>query len=203
MMKKLKIKKCVNSCISRLKKKYPLFLIIVISLVMWWIGWISRGFKFIRWDTVNYGSVAEWFSGIGTIIAIFSSFYFFKEENEPRISIVNAYLGGNKIFITAINSGRAPIYIKFGRFQFPGSKEIHSSEKIMKDPFVKLNPGENYEVLSYTADEILSLLDDTLKVKTTYFKAVYSANNYKLFSKEFTITNGRFGGHINKKAKWG
>src|SRR5699024_11767625 len=34
MMKKLKIKKCVNSCISRLKKKYPLFLIIVISLVM-------------------------------------------------------------------------------------------------------------------------------------------------------------------------
>src|SRR5699024_1469717 len=108
MMKKLKIKKCVNSCISRLKKKYPLFLIIVISLVMWWIGWISRGFKFIRWDTVNYGSVAEWFSGIGTIIAIFSSFYFFKEENEPRISIVNAYLGGNKIFITAINSGRAP-----------------------------------------------------------------------------------------------
>lgn len=194
-MKKSKILKFISKIFKGLKNKnVTLYKVVIIALIMWWIGWITRGFKFIKWENMDYGDVAEWFSGLGTIIAILSSFYFFREENEPSLSISYSYFGNSKILLTATNNGRIPISVKFFGFQLPGDGTGYSKENFIAEEYEKLMPGESYKLIVYSVDEILKLFGNNIKGKSACFKATYFTNTHKMFSKDFTITNGGFGG---------
>ncbi|MGQ2374321.1 hypothetical protein [Companilactobacillus zhachilii] len=190
---KEKLKNSISKLLKILKRQHPMYQIIIVSIFMLWLGWICRGFKFINWATMDYGSVADWFSGVGTILAILSSFYFFKEENSPSISISQTYHGDFGIILTATNVGRVPVSARFFGFQLNKDGVGHSFNSY-DEVYEIIEPGGSIKTIEYNARDILNMFGNEIDSDTVSFKATFMTSRHVSFSKDLKIKNGTFGG---------
>ena len=83
---------------------------------------LSEHINFDWYDPEYMGTIADWVSGIGTLIAVIVTLYFSTRDNRKRlkVSVTWSYLlyangdasGGGTIAIDAVNLGKIPVHIK-------------------------------------------------------------------------------------------
>ena len=128
--------------------RYLLLLIIVIFFL--------RFDKFIKWITYNTGSVADWFSAIGTVAAIFFVYWQideqqseFKESKVHNLKIAfwtqshaeessngGIIVGGHDCCTWAVNDGLMAASFRFlGFCRVDKFKDIYNDDDVLLDPY--------------------------------------------------------------------
>ena len=109
--------------------------LLVVGIIM---GIIIKSWNGINWDYIEYGNLADWVSGIGTIAALSSSVVFFIFSNRPslKFKLVRSEYN-NDITVFIANNGRVP-----GAYEFLGMRILRD------DSFFRFTSFKEYICIS-------------------------------------------------------
>lgn len=101
-------------------------IVLIIGIIL---GLIIRSWNGINWGMIDYGSVADWFSGIGTILAILSSIFIFVYSNRAKL-IMHLFSDndGSILELRVMNEGRTT-----GMYRYHGIKEFTGRKESLTD----------------------------------------------------------------------
>lgn len=92
-------------------RKVLYIIVLIIGIIL---GLIIRSWSSINWSQMDYGSVADWVSGLGTIGAIVGSVIFFYSENKAQLKMNIIFKNdGSKMELTVSNNGRQTGYYQY------------------------------------------------------------------------------------------
>jgi len=144
-----------------MKNRNRILLIVVFAIGMI-SGVVIRSWNGIDWGRIEYGNVADWVSGIGTIAALSSSVVFFVFNNRPSLKfklVISQYNGDVTAFIS--NNCRVPGAFKYMGIRVVGDKNIFRVKnfKEIMGPFKSASPWSMYELTSFNTYKIYDMLD--------------------------------------------
>lgn len=123
--------------------------------------------NFNWYDPEYMGTIADWVSGIGTLIAVIVTLYFSTRDNRKRLSVSGSwsyvvYNGGNLssdglITVEAVNLGKIPVHISnVGLIKRKRPKRLtRILEKCCPKSFVKMQFIEFSELSSDTTPTVI------------------------------------------------
>jgi len=191
----------------KLIDKILLIIVFIAGIVL---GLIARSWNSINWSNIEYGSVADWFSGIGTILAIISSIFIFIYSNRAKFRMQAFSNNDDSILeLRVMNIGRTTgMYRYWGIKRHTDGKEnlLDFSDMRFKSDshFISLAPGEVsspklvsigeiYGTIKYIPD---SFYDNSIKVDI----AILHGNNV-LQELTVLIRNGKIVSTDNERIK--
>lgn len=154
-------------------------IVLIIGIIL---GIVIRSWVGIDWSKLDYGSIADWVSGIGTIAAILGSAIFFKLDNTSKIEarIIPRGLGittSSYMDIRFINNGRRTGNFQYWMLQYKNdyqsvrAKNLGLEEQI-KNPLdsemlepESLGPGEASRLFQFDLKRIVCELTDEYEIK--------------------------------------
>lgn len=174
------------------------------------LGMFIRSWNGINWNEIEYGSVAEWFSGIGTILAIISSILIFIYSNRAKLKIQTFSNDDNSILeLRVMNTGRTTgMYRYWGIKRHTKGKENlmdFSNMRLKEDAhFISLAPGEisSPKIMSvgemFTSIGFIPQRDTETNMKVDV--AILLSDN-SLREVTVTIVNGKIKNSDNERIK--
>lgn len=167
------------------------------------LGIMLRSWKEIVWSQLDYGSLADWFSGLGTIITIVISVIVFFMSNRASLKINILFKnGGTQLEFSVINTGR-----QNGIFQYWGIKDkkhlnsrteksfirLVGNNKLDNDfKFTSLNPGDSSKPIVLESRNIykrLGFKENQFNGDLDFIIAIVDGNHY-MYEKTIKVRNG-------------
>lgn len=118
----------------------------------------------MRW-IYKSGSLLQWISAIGTLVAVFSTIYFYHKDHQKRLIILQQLSTSflPEWEISAINTSNVTIWVALAGFQIISSTDeslllLPKSPKCSK--FERLESGESSQTYSLEMEEITKTLSN-------------------------------------------
>jgi hypothetical protein len=134
------------------------------------IGFLLTSTFFHKAGTMKWiyksGSLLQWISAIGTLVAVFSTIYFYHKDHQKRLIILQQLSTSflPEWEISAINTSNVTIWVALAGFQIISSTD----ESLLLPPkspkcskFERLESGESSQTYSLEMEEITKNLSDS------------------------------------------
>lgn len=162
------------------------------------IGFLLTSIFFHKAGTMKWiyksGSLLQWISAIGTLVAVFSTIYFYHKDHQKRLIILQQLSTSflPEWEISAINTSNVTIWVALAGFQIISSTDGSlllppKSPKYSK--FERLESGESSQTYSLEMEEITKNLSDSQSTDDRIsIIIIYKDLGGKTYNRSFTAS---------------